>query len=334
MNEKRRMTSYHYTRELRIGFIGDRRICRLADFAARLSCTIMLLTRTQLKPRREMMMNEVRRAMQAAATGREQIAAAFAVAKQRGRSAALMPYYTLGYPDRATSLDIIAAIAADSDLLELGVPFSDPLADGPTIQHSTQVSLEQGTTLDDCLEMVRELRHRGIHTPILLFGYYNPFLAYGLERLAIVARAAGAQGFIVPDLPPEEAADMDAAAAREGLAYIYFLAPTSNAHRIEIVTRQANGFIYLVSVTGVTGARQHIGTNLAEFVDRVREHTSVPLAIGFGISTPEQVASIGGLADGVIVGSALINAVDRVGDDKPKAAAAFVRSLRDALDVT
>ena len=334
MNEKHRMTSYHYTRELRIGFIGDRRICRLADFAARLSCTIMLLTRTQLKPRREMMMNEVRRAMQAAATGREQIAAAFAVAKQRGRSAALMPYYTLGYPDRATSLDIIAAIAADSDLLELGVPFSDPLADGPTIQHSTQVSLEQGTTLDDCLEMVRELRHRGIHTPILLFGYYNPFLAYGLERLAIVARAAGAQGFIVPDLPPEEAADMDAAAAREGLAYIYFLAPTSNAHRIEIVTRQANGFIYLVSVTGVTGARQHIGTNLAEFVDPVREHTPVPLAIGFGISTPEQVASIGGLADGVIVGSALINAVDRARTNKPQAAAEFVRSLRDALDVT
>ena len=150
-------------------------------------------------------MNEAKRAMQATATGREEIAAAFAVAKQRGRSAALMPYYTLGYPDRTTSLNIIAAIAPDSDLLELGVPFSDPLADGPTIQHSTQVSLEQGTTLDDCLEMVRELRHRGVHTPILLFGYYNPFLAYGLERLASAARVAGAQGFIIPDLPPEEA---------------------------------------------------------------------------------------------------------------------------------
>lgn len=277
-------------------------------------------------------MNEAKRAMQAAATGREQIAAAFAAAKQRGRSAALMPYYTLGYPNRAASLDIIAAIAADSDLLELGVPFSDPLADGPTIQHSTQVALEQGTTLDDCLEMVRELRHRGVHTPILLFGYYNPFLAYGLDRLAGAARAAGAQGFIVPDLPPEEAADMEAAAAREGLAYIYFLAPTSNAHRIEVVTGQANGFIYLVSVTGVTGARQSIETNLAEFIGRVRSHTTAPLAVGFGISTPEQAASVGGMADGVIVGSALINAVDQAKTNKPAAAAAFVRSLRTALE--
>mgnify|MGYP003946382651 CR=1 FL=1 len=277
-------------------------------------------------------MNEAKRAMQATATGREEIAAAFAAAKQRGRSAALMPYYTLGYPDRTTSLNIIAAIAPDSDLLELGVPFSDPLADGPTIQHSTQVSLEQGTTLDDCLEMVRELRHRGVHTPILLFGYYNPFLAYGLERLASAARVAGAQGFIIPDLPPEEATDMNAAAAGEGLAYIYFLAPTSNAHRIEVVTRQANGFIYLVSVTGVTGARQSIETNLAEFVDRVREHAAVPLAIGFGISTPEQAAAIGGMADGVIVGSALVNAVDRAESDKAGAAANFVRALREALE--
>ena len=276
-------------------------------------------------------MNEADRAIAGNATGQEQIAVAFARAADSGRAAALMPYYTLGYPDRATSLDIVAAIAPYSDLLELGVPFSDPLADGPTIQHSTQVSLEQGTTLTGCLEMVRELRRRGINTPVLLFGYFNPFLAYGLEALTRTARDAGVQGFIVPDLPPEEAADFEAAAAREGLAYIHFLAPTSSDKRIETVTGRARGFIYLVSVTGVTGARQDLQSNLGEFVTRVRQRTRVPLAVGFGISTPEQAASIGALADGVIVGSALINAVDAAPEDKPAAAATFARALRDAL---
>jgi len=265
--------------------------------------------------------------------GREHIAAAFAHAARNGRAAALMPYYTLGYPDRAASLDVITAIAPDSDLLELGVPFSDPLADGPTIQHSTQISLEQGTTLRDCLDMVRELRGRGVAVPILLFGYYNPFLAYGLEALARDAAAAGAQGFIVPDLPPEEAAEMEAAAAQAGLAYVHLLAPTSSPHRIITVTERARGFIYLVSVTGVTGARQRLQSNLDEFVGRVRERTDVPLAVGFGISTPEQAAAIGRLADGVIVGSALINAVDEAQVHKPAAAAAFVRALRTALEV-
>ncbi|MBP6786583.1 MAG: tryptophan synthase subunit alpha [Candidatus Promineofilum sp.] len=277
-------------------------------------------------------MNEARNTLMP--TGQELIAAAFAHATRAGRAAALMPYYTLGYPDRITSLDIITAIAGDSDLLELGVPFSDPLADGPTVQHSTQVSLEQGTTLRGCLDMVRELRSRGVIVPILLFGYYNPFLAYGLEALARDAAAAGVQGFIVPDLPPEEAADLETAAARAGLTYVHFLAPTSNPRRIATVTQRARGFIYLVSVTGVTGARQSLQSNLAEFVGRVREHTNVPLAVGFGISTPEQAAAIGRLADGVIVGSALIDAVDQTQINKPAAAAAFVRALRSALETS
>ena len=242
-----------------------------------------------------------------------------------------MPYYTLGYPDRETSLDVVTAIAASSDLLELGVPFSDPLADGPTIQHSTQVSLERGTTLAGCLEMVRELRRRGVAVPVLLFGYYNPFLAYGLAALARDARAAGAQGFIVPDLPPEEAADLEVAAAAEGLAYVHFLAPTSSPRRIEAVTRQARGFIYLVSVTGVTGARAALHADLAGFIGRVRSKTAAPLAVGFGISTPDQAAAIGRLADGVIVGSALINAVDAEDGNKAGAAGRFVQLLRDAL---
>ena len=262
--------------------------------------------------------------------GRTQIASAFANALHE-QTAALMPYYTLGYPDRDTSLNIIEAIASDSDLLELGIPFSDPLADGPTIQHSTQVSLENGTTVAGCLDMVRELRRRGVQTPICLMGYYNPMLAYGLDRFVQDAKIAGIQGFIVPDLPPEEAVELERLAAGAGLPYIYFLAPTSSMERIEQVARQAQGFIYLVSVTGVTGARRALHRDLAEFVQRVRTRSAVPLAIGFGISTPSQAALVAQLADGVIVGSALINAVNAA-SDKPAAAAAFVQSLRTALN--
>lgn len=262
--------------------------------------------------------------------GRLSIQTAFQATRQQN-CAALMPYYTLGYPDRATSLDVIEAIAPYSDLLELGVPFSDPLADGPTIQHSTQVALQNGTTLTDCLQMVGELRQRGMTTPVLLMGYLNPFMAYGLDNLMADAVAAGVQGFIVPDLPPEEADEMEALAAAAGLVLVHFLAPTSSATRIDNVTQRATGFIYLVSLTGVTGARSSLHSDLAAFVERVRAKANVPLAIGFGISTPEQAAAVGRMADGVIVGSALINAVNRAENDKPATAAQFVQSLAQAL---
>jgi len=262
--------------------------------------------------------------------GRARIAAAFARAQQ-AQSAALMPYYTLGYPDRQTALDVVTAVAPYSDLLELGVPFSDPLADGPTIQHSTQIALENGTTVSGCLAMLRELRQRGVTTPVMLMGYYNPILAYGITSYVRDAAAAGADGFIVPDLPPEEADELEQAAAAVGLALIHFLAPTSSPARIANVAGRAQGFIYLVSLTGVTGARTAVQTDLAAFVARVRQQARVPLAVGFGISTPQQAAQIGGMADGVIVGSALINAVDRADADKPGAAVAFVQALRAAL---
>lgn len=263
-------------------------------------------------------------------TGTDRITAAFAQAQQK-QTAALMPYFTLGYPDAATSLDIIEAIAPYSDLLELGVPFSDPLADGPTVQRSTQVSLENGTTTAGCLEMVRELRRRGVQTPIMLMGYVNPILAYGEDNYVRDAVAAGVDGFIVPDLPPEEAGGFDDKAAQAGLSLIPFLAPTSNLTRIDRVTARARGFIYLVSVTGVTGARSQVHSDLSGFVNRVREKTAVPLAVGFGISTPTQAAEVGQLADGVIVGSALINATNAVESDKAETAVQFVKSLREGL---
>lgn len=257
------------------------------------------------------------------------IEAAFANTGRDNR-AALMPYYTLGYPNRELSLAIVEAIAPYCDLLELGVPFSDPLADGPTIQHSTQLSLAAGTTVGHCLDMVAELRRRGMNKPILLMGYYNPILAYGPARYVQEAGLAGADGFIVPDLPPEEAEELEKLASEAGLVVIHFLAPTSNPRRIGLVTGRAKGFIYLVSVTGVTGARQELDKGLELFTGRIRSQTNIPLAIGFGISTPEQAARVGQFADGVIVGSALINAINAA-EDKVSAAIQFIQSLQAVL---
>lgn len=265
-------------------------------------------------------------------TGRARIAAAFDRARENGR-AALMPYFTLGYPDMETSLAVVEAIAAHSDLLELGVPFSDPLADGPTVQRSTQMALENGATVAGCLAQLRQLRQRGMQTPAMLMGYYNPILAYGQAQFVQDAAAAGADGFIVPDLPPEEADELEQLAADAGLALIHFLAPTSDAARIKNVTKRASGFIYLVSLTGVTGARAALRDDLAAFVARVRAETAVPLAVGFGISTPQQAGEVGAMADGVIVGSALINATDTAETlaAKTAVAAAFVAELKAGL---
>ncbi len=266
-------------------------------------------------------------------TGVAHITAAFAAARQAGR-AALMPYFTLGYPDPETSLDVIEAVAhAGADLIELGVPFSDPLADGPTIQRSTQVALERGVNVARCLEMVAALRARGVEQPLLLMGYYNPMLAYGIERFVEGATATGADGFIVPDLPPEEAGALEAACRAHGRALVYLLAPTSTPERVALAAARTSGFLYLVSLTGVTGARDSLPPDLAAFVARVRAAAHTPLAVGFGISTPTQARAVGGLADGVIVGSALISTVERAGNPA-QAAADFVAGLRRALDRT
>ncbi len=245
--------------------------------------------------------------------------------------AALMPYFPLGFPDAATSLEVIVAMSeAGADAFELGLSFSDPLADGPVIQHATQIALEQGITVAKSLAMIAELRARGVKQPFLLMGYFNPMLAYGLDRFVTDAAAAGVDGFIVPDLPPEEADELDRLCADRGLGLIYFLAPTSTDDRLKLVTANARGFIYLVSLTGITGTRLKLADNLGAFVDRVRHATTTPIAIGFGVSTPEQAADVSRLADGVIVGSRIVQIVDRA-EDKAQAAAQLVRELKSAM---
>lgn len=256
-----------------------------------------------------------------------QIRGAFA----KGR-AAFMPYFTLGYPDYETSLEIVQACAeAGADLMEVGLPFSDPLADGPTIQHSTQIALKKGMTTAHCLEAVGELRARGVRLPLMLMGYYNPLLAYGQRRFVEEAANAGANGFIIPDLPPEEAGKLEEHCHQKGLGLSYLLAPNSPDQRVHLLTHRSRGFTYLVSVTGTTGARKALSPDLRSFIQRVRTiaPTDMPLAVGFGISTPEQVQAVGQHADGVIVGSALINAVHQA-SDPVKAAGAFVRRMMNA----
>jgi tryptophan synthase alpha chain len=251
-----------------------------------------------------------------------------------------MPYFPLGYPDLDTSIDVIEALAKNgADLIEVGLSFSDPLADGPVIQKATQVALEQGITVKKSLQAVAELRKRGVEIPLVLMGYYNPMLAYGLERFVCDSIDAGADGFIIPDLPPEEADEIHIAlrsastadfAQREGLPLIQMLAPTTPNERMERIARNAQGFIYLVSVTGVTGERNSISEGLGELIQRVREHTTVPVCVGFGISTPEQAKEVGRMADGVIVGTACVRTIGN--SEKPiETAKQFAAEFHRAL---
>lgn len=255
-------------------------------------------------------------------TSRNHVNAAF----KKGHTA-FMPYYTLGYPDQETSLDIIeACINNGADLMELGIPFSDPLADGPTIQHSTQIALQNGITVERCLQSVAELRSRGLEIPFMMMGYYNPILAYGIERFVTESHQVGADGFIIPDLPPEEAGPMMSLCEGMGLSLTFLLAPNSPPERIQEVVRVNTGFIYLVSVIGITGARNNLPEDLSNFIQRVRGYTEGPIAVGFGISNPTQARLVGDLADGVIVGSALIKAT-REAADPVRAAGDYIKAM-------
>lgn len=243
--------------------------------------------------------------------GEERILGAFAAARDEGR-AALMPYLMAGYPDAASSLAVASAyVEAGADLIELGVPFSDPLADGPVVHAAATAALEAGATLSTALEVCRSVSDR---IPVVFMVYSNMVLAHGgAAEFARLARAAGACGAIVPDLPFDEAAEVRELFTEAGLALVPLVAPTSTPERRAEVAAAARGFIYLVSTVGTTGERAALPAELAELVAATKDEASVPVAVGFGISTPEQAAEVGRIADGVIVGSRLVRAAGEAG---------------------
>jgi tryptophan synthase alpha chain len=247
-------------------------------------------------------------------------------------SLALIGWQTVGYPDLDTAARLVPPlIEGGFDLIELGVPFSDPLADGPTMQRASQVALQNGTRLGHCLDTVRTLRSGGVSAPLVFLSYLNPLLAFGLERFAGEGGAAGLDGVIVPDLPPEESDDLLRALEPAGIDPIFLVAPTSTLERLRAVAARASGFVYCVSLTGVTGARAQMSTTLPEYLARVRAVMDLPLAIGFGVSRPEHVAALRGHADAAIVASALINLMEEINpaDHAPRLTA-FTRTLREA----
>jgi tryptophan synthase alpha chain len=243
---------------------------------------------------------------------------------------AFIAYLTAGYPDPETTVKAAAVLAENGcDLIELGIPFSDPLADGATIQKASQQALDRGVTIQTCLDAAASIS-RQVNVPLVFMTYYNPVLHFGPDRFCAACAKAGVGGLIVPDLPPDEGGELEAATQSCGLDLIYLLAPTSTDERIGLVARQSTGFIYLVSLTGVTGARSGIPADLAGFVARVRRVANQPLCVGFGIGTPEQARQVAGLADGVIIGSRIIQLIE--GDRTLAALGKFAGEVRRALD--
>jgi tryptophan synthase alpha chain len=263
--------------------------------------------------------------------GEERIAAAFKAAADEGR-AALMPYMMAGYPDRETGLAVAAAYAdSGADLIELGVPFSDPLADGPAIHAAATKALEAGATLATALEVCRAVAER---VPVVFMVYANMVLAHGgAQEFAGLAKAAGAAGAIVPDLPLDEAGEVREAFAGEGLALVPLLAPTTPAARRRQICEAAHGFVYVVSTVGTTGERDQIPPALTDLVEATKADASTPVAVGFGIGTPQQAAQVGQIADGVIIGSRLVRAAGEGGSPQgaADAVASFLSETRLAL---
>ncbi len=248
------------------------------------------------------------------------------------KRAALMPYLPLGYPTIPMSQELIeVAIESGADILELGMPFSDPLADGPVIQGATQVALKNGMNVLLCLHMVRNARANGVKNPLVLMGYYNPILHYGIERFADGAADAGTDGLIVADLPPEEADELGYACKKCGLDLIFLAAPTSTDARLARIASATTGFLYMVSVAGVTGARGTLPVGLDEFVERARRLTTKPLCVGFGISNAETARRAAAIADGIIVGSALVSEI-RCADNAAANAGRLIGELKSAID--
>jgi len=253
------------------------------------------------------------------------IASAFA----KPNHIALIPYITVGYPSIEATLEIVPLLAMSGcDIVELGIPFSDPLADGATIQQASYQALSHGVTPRLCLQVAQVLSQR-VATPLVFMTYYNPVLKFGLEEFCSKCAEAGVNGLIIPDLPPEEGEDLERSAQEYEIDLIYLVTPAGTEERIDLVASRSSGFIYLVSLTGVTGTRDVLPDELESFVNRVRTRTRKPLCVGFGVTTPEQVRRIAKVADGVIVGSRIIQLMEE--DTTFSSLKAFTSRLREAL---
>jgi tryptophan synthase alpha chain len=266
------------------------------------------------------------------------IAARFATLKAEGRGA-LIPFLEAWDPDRATSMEILRGMpAAGADLIEIGCPFTDPMADGPTVQLAGRRALNVGATMVHTLAMVREFRTENNEIPIVLMGYLNPILSYGTARFCTDAAAAGVDGLIIVDLPSEEADLMAADAAKNGLDIIRLVAPTTDEARLPLVLAGSSGFVYYVSITGVTGTRTASGAELADAIPRIRKFTDLPIAVGFGVRSPAQAAAAVAAADGAVVASALIDNMvssltpeGKAGPDSVRIVLDQVRELAEAV---
>jgi len=245
---------------------------------------------------------------------------------------ALVTFVTAGDPDYDTSLAILKALpAAGADVVELGMPFSDPMADGPAIQAAGLRALNGGQTMVKTLAMVRAFRAGDEHTPIVLMGYYNPIYVYGNERFLTDAKKAGVDGLIIVDLPPEEDEELCLPAIKAGLNFVRLATPTTDDKRLPAVLKNTSGFVYYVSIAGITGTKRPDTTRVAEAVDRIKRHTDLPVAVGFGVTAPEQAAAIGRNADGVVVGSALVRAVETSLDSEKRATPKTVTAVTDLV---
>lgn len=251
---------------------------------------------------------------------------------RKQNSKALVTFITAGDPDLATTVDMIHLLEeAGADIIELGMPFSDPMADGPTIQLSSERALAAGTTLEGILATIRAVRVTSA-IPIILMGYLNPIHAYGYERFTLDATEAGVDGVLLVDMPPEEAGEFLQAANTHGLNVIFLLTPTSDTARVATVAKLGRGFLYYVTVTGVTGARQAVSTSLADELGRIRAQIKLPIVAGFGISTPQQAASVAEMADGVVVGSAIVKLFQQyAGMELKREVKGFVSALKQAI---
>ncbi|OGO59366.1 MAG: tryptophan synthase subunit alpha [Chloroflexi bacterium RBG_19FT_COMBO_47_15] len=243
---------------------------------------------------------------------------------------ALITYITVGYPSIEATLKVVPLLAdSGCDIVELGIPFSDPLADGVTIQKASFYALKNGVTTKICLEIAEELSQK-VKIPLVFMTYFNPVSCYGLEEFCSACSRSGINGLIIPDLPPDESSQLEAISRRQGLDLIYLLAPTSTEDRIRLVAERSSGFIYLVSVTGVTGTRDSLPPDLDKLVAKVRRVATQPLCVGFGISNPEQARQLAKIADGVIVGSPVSQLMEI--DDDFASVVKFAKELRHALD--